>query len=72
MKTIDKKALLKWNTLLWITAMVLPAMFSIAMAANRFPWQIIVPLLLIAPMLVSNRMLAQALTAPSTEGPPTK
>jgi hypothetical protein len=54
--------MLKWNTILWLVAMVLPAFFSIAFASTKFPWQVIVPLLLIGPMLFSNKMLSQAMT----------
>ena len=61
MKNSEKKHLLRWNTILWLAAMALPALFSIALASTRFPWQIIVPLLLIGPMLISNKMLAQAI-----------
>ena len=52
--------LLKWNTLLWLAAMVLPVGLSFAFAATKFPWQIIVPFLLLGPMLGSNRMLMLA------------
>ena len=61
MKNSDKKNLLKWNTILWLAAMVLPAFFSIAFASAKFPWPMILPLLLIGPMLVSNKMLTQAI-----------
>ena len=61
MKDADKSNLLKWNTALWLAAMALPACFSIAFASTKFPWQIIVPLLLIGPMLASNKMLRQAI-----------
>ena len=61
MKPSDKSTFLKWNTMLWLAAMVLPALFSIAFASTRFPWQICVPFLLIGPMLASNKMLAQAI-----------
>lgn len=61
MKPTDKKHLLKWNTLLWLAAMLLPAGFSLALAATKFPWPLIVPLLLLGPMLASNKMLAQAI-----------
>lgn len=57
----NKSALIKWNTLLWLAAMVLPAFFSFALASTRFPWQMIVPLLLLGPMMVSNKMLASAI-----------
>ena len=56
-----KSYLLKWNTILWLAAMALPALFSIAFASTKFPWPMILPLLLIGPMLVSNKMLAQAI-----------
>jgi hypothetical protein len=60
MKPSDKKSLLRRNTLLWLTAMVLPAFFSLTLASTKFPWPLIVPLLLIGPMMASNRMLARA------------
>ena len=61
MKNTDKKNLLKWNTILWLIAMVLPAFFSIAFASAKFPWPMILPLLLLGPMLGSNKMLSQAI-----------
>ena len=61
MKNSEKKKLLKWNTILWLVAMTLPAFFSIAFASAKFPWPIILPLLLIGPMLISNKMLSQAI-----------
>jgi hypothetical protein len=61
MKNSDKKNMLKWNTILWLVAMALPAFFSIAFASAKFPWPMILPLLLIGPMLFSNKMLSQAI-----------
>ena len=60
MKNTEKKNLLKWNTILWLAAMILPAFFSIAFASTKFPWPMILPLLLLGPMLGSNKMLIQA------------
>ena len=71
MKDTHKKTLLMRNTVLWLAAMVLPVIFSIAFASTKFPWQIIVPLLLIGPMLASNKMLTQAI-GDSTEAPQEK
>ena len=68
MKTPAKNKLLKWNTILWITAMLMPAFFSIAFASTKFPWPLILPLLLMGPMLASNKMLAQAI-AEATDSP---
>ena len=70
MKTIEKKHLLKWNTVLWLVAMVMPAFFSIAFASARFPWPMVLPLLLIGPMLASNRMLSQAIGESTDAGNP--
>lgn len=61
MKTSEKNNLLKWNTILWLGAMALPAVFSFAVASTKFPWQIIVPLFLFPCLLASNKMLAQAI-----------
>ena len=65
MKDSNSKHLLKWNTLLWLAAMVLPACLSFALASTKFPWQIIVPLLLLGPMLASNKMLLSAMSDPA-------
>ncbi len=61
MKTTERKHLIKWNTILWLTAMILPAFFSIAFASTKFPWPMILPFLLLGPMLGSNKMLIQAI-----------
>jgi hypothetical protein len=61
MKSLEKKSMLKWNTMLWLLAMALPGFFSIAFASAKFPWPMILPLLLIGPMLASNKMLSQAI-----------
>ena len=66
MSTSEKKKLLKWNTILWLAAMVLPAAFSFALASTRFPWQIVVPLLLFGCLLASNSMMARAI-GPATD-----
>ena len=62
--------MLKWNTILWLAAMVLPALFSIAFASTKFPWPMILPLLLIGPMLASNKMLTQAIGESIDESTP--
>ena len=63
MKHTEKNNLLKWNSILWLVAMALPAFFSIAFASTKFPWPLLLPLLLIGPMLVSNKLLTQAIGA---------
>lgn len=61
MTNSEKKTLLKWNTILWLAAMALPAFFNIAFASTKFPWPIVLPLLLLGFMLASNKMLIQAI-----------
>ena len=61
MTNVEKKNMLKWNTILWLFAMALPAFFNIAFASAKFPWPVILPLLLIGPMLASNQMLSKAI-----------
>lgn len=56
----DRSALLRKNSVLWLVAMALPAILSLAFASTKFPWQVVLPLLLIGPMLASNRLLATA------------
>jgi hypothetical protein len=57
----EKKNLMRWNTILWMVAMILPAVLSLALAGTKFPWQIVVPFLLFGCLLGSKKMLAEAL-----------
>jgi hypothetical protein len=57
----EKSKLLTTNTILWLTAMVSPVVLHFALASTKFPWPVIVPLLLFGAMLASNSMLAQAI-----------
>jgi hypothetical protein len=57
--------MLKWNTLLWVAAMILPAVCKIAFESTRFPWIAIIPLLLLGCLLASNNMLAKAIGEPT-------
>lgn len=61
MKPSEKKHLLKWNSILWIAAMLMPAFFNITLGATKFPWPMIFPLLLLGLMLASNKMLTSAM-----------
>lgn len=65
MTTSQKNQMLKWNTLLWVMAMVLPGIFHIAFASTKFPWPVIIPCLLLGALLASNNMLARAIGTPS-------
>ena len=69
MTTAEKNSLLKWNTILWIAAMALPALFSLAFSSSKFPWQVIVPFLLFGCLLASNKMLARAICETTSDAP---
>ncbi|WP_395749835.1 hypothetical protein [Prosthecobacter sp.] len=61
MTTSQKSKLVKTNTMLWMAAIGLPAVLHFACASSKFPWPVILPLLLVGPMLASNRMLTKAI-----------
>jgi hypothetical protein len=69
MTTSEKHKAVRTNTMLWIAAMLLPGLFYVTMGAARFPWPVLVPLLLLGPMIASNQMLARAIGKPSDESP---
>lgn len=56
-----KKKLLMTNSILWLVAMILPAILSIAFASTKFPWPVILPMLLLGTMFASNNLLAKAI-----------
>jgi hypothetical protein len=63
----EKNKMLKWNTILWVAAMILPAVCKIAFESTRFPWIVIIPLLLFGFLLASNNMLARAIGEPTDD-----
>jgi fatty acid desaturase len=65
MTTAEKKNMLKSNTILWVLAMVLPAVFHLAFASTKFPWPLIIPFLLLGALLASNQMLSKAIGHPT-------
>ena len=65
MTKADKQKLLTRNTLLWIAAMILPAVLHVAFQSTKFPWILILPFLLFGPLLASNGMLARAIGEPT-------
>ncbi|MDZ4404321.1 hypothetical protein [Prosthecobacter sp.] len=69
MTNAEKTKLLKTNTICWLAAIVLPAVLHFALASTKFPWPVILPLLLLGPMLASNKMLAKAI-GDTTDDPP--
>jgi fatty acid desaturase len=63
----EKKQMLKWNSILWVVAMVLPGIFQVAFASTKFPWPVIIPFLLFGFLLASNSMLAKAIGEPTDD-----
>jgi hypothetical protein len=57
----EKSKLLTTNTILWLMAIALPVVLHFAFATTKFPWPVILPLLLLGAMLASNNMLAKAI-----------
>ena len=60
MTNSDKSKLLKLNTTYWLAAMVVPVVLHFALSSTKFPWPVILPLLLVGPMLASNSLLSKA------------
>lgn len=56
----DKSKLIKQNTLCWLAAAVLPLILHAGLSGTRFPWTVILPLLLFPAMLASNRLISKA------------
>ena len=60
MTNSDKSKLLRLNTIYWLTAMVVPVVLHFTLSSTKFPWPVILPLLLVGPMLASNSLLSKA------------
>ena len=63
----EKSRLLKLNSACWIAAMLLPMFFQLSLGSTKFPWPILVPLLLLGPLLASNQMLVKAIGQPTDD-----
>jgi fatty acid desaturase len=66
----DKPKMLRANSLLWLAAMILPGVLHLAFASTRFPWPVMLPLLLFGAMLASNQMLSKAIGQPTDDKEP--
>ncbi len=65
------KALIKQNTILWLAAMILAPLFHLGFAAFasgpvKFPWPIIMPMLMVGLLIGSNNLIAKAAAAKET------
>ena len=63
----EKKKMLTANACLWVAAIVLPLICHFGFASTKFPWPIIIPLLLIWPAMFSNNLLSKAIGRPSDD-----
>jgi hypothetical protein len=64
MTKAEKSRLLLWNSLIWIAAMVLPFFLNLTLGATKFPWPILLPLLLFGFLLYSNNVLSKVIGEP--------
>jgi len=65
MTKAEKNRLLLWNSIIWIAAMVLPFALNLTLGSTKFPWPILLPLLLIGFMLYSNNVLSKVIGEPT-------
>ena len=64
----EKSKLLKQNTICWLTAFILPGVFHFGLAGSKFPWPVILAILLMPAMLASNRLLSRAAGEATDDG----
>lgn len=60
----EKKKTLTANACLWVAAIVVPVICHFGFAGTKFPWPILIPLLLLWPAVASNQMLSKAIGEP--------
>ncbi|MSU47895.1 MAG: hypothetical protein EXS37_02180 [Opitutus sp.] len=70
MTTSEKSRLLKINSACWIAAMILPIILQLSLGSTKFPWPILIPMLLLGPLLASNQMLSKAIGHPTDDASP--
>ena len=67
MTTSEKKKMLTTNACLWVAAIALPLILHFGLGSTKFPWPMLVPLLLIWPAIFSNLLLSKAIGEPSDD-----
>jgi fatty acid desaturase len=65
MTKAEKNRLLLWNSIIWIAAMVLPFVLNLTLGSTKFPWPMLLPLLLIGFLLYSNNVLSKVIGEPT-------
>ena len=63
----EKKKTLTANACLWVAAIALPVICYFGFAGTKFPWPILIPMLLIWPAVASHQMLSKAIGEPSDD-----
>ena len=67
MTKAEKKKTLTANACLWVAAILLPVICHVGFGSSKFPWPILIPLLLVWPALFSNQMLSKAIGEPTDD-----
>jgi hypothetical protein len=65
-----KSKLIKQNIICWLAAILLPVILHVGLSGTKFPWPIILPLLLFPAMLASNSLLSKAAGDASDDSTP--
>jgi hypothetical protein len=55
-----KSKLIKQNSICWLAAILLPVILHIGLSDTKFPWPMILPLLILPVMLASNSLISKA------------
>ena len=63
----EKKKMLTANAYLWVAAIALPLILHFGLRSTKFPWPMLIPLLLIWPAMFSNQLLSKAIGEPSDD-----
>jgi hypothetical protein len=69
MTKAEKNRLLFWNSMIWIAAMTLPFFLNLTLGSTKFPWPVLLPLLLIGFLLYSNNVLSKVIGEPTDSIP---
>lgn len=67
---MTKSKLIKQNSLCWAAAILLPVILHVGLSGTKFPWPLILPLLLFPAMLASNNVVSRAAEGPSDDEAP--
>ncbi len=63
----EKKKMLTTNACLWVAAIAVPLILHFGLESTKFPWPMLIPLLLIWPAVFSNQLLSNAIGEPTAD-----